>query len=278
MLELIALALIALPLYLFVRFSVRAVSWLTGRRYRAYRLLANRYRGRYENRGLSDPPTVSFAYNGSTVRVGLAPLVPGQPSPPRTRVVVRFGRGLPFRMELAPASRPTPPQPPRGTRPVRTADPEFDRAFLVQANDTDMARDFLRGEVRQAVATLQRLGPTGGMLVSVNPERLLVQVDRNLAVQAEALATAVREALVIHDGLVTGVAAKVAEGVAVIAAGPAAPEDAGPPLCKVCGQLIDDGVPRTLCARCKAPHHRDCWEFIGGCSIFGCNGKEGIPA
>jgi hypothetical protein len=276
MLELLALALIAVPLYLFVRFGVRVVSWLTGRRYRAYRLLAHRYRGRYENRGLSDPPTVSFAYNGSTVRVGLAPPVPGQPSPPRTRVVVRFGRGLPFRMELAPAARPAPPQPPRGTRPVRTGDSEFDRAFLVQANDTDMARGFLRGEVRHAVGLLLRLGPVGGMLVSVNPERLLVQVDRNLASQSDALASAVREALVIHDGLVSGVAAKVAEGVAVIDSGPPAPEDAGPPLCKVCGQLIEDG-PRTLCSRCKAPHHRDCWEFIGGCSIFGCNGKEGIP-
>jgi hypothetical protein len=277
MIELIALALFALPLYVLIRFGAKVVSWATGRRFRSYRQLASRYRGRYENRGLSDPPTVSFPYNGSTVRVGLAPPVPGQPSPPRTRVVVRFGKGLPFRMELAPVARPTPPQPPRGTRPVRTTDPEFDRAFYVQANDPDMARDFLRGEMRRAVGMIQRLGPPGGMLVSVNPERMLVQVDRNLGTQFEALSTAVREALILHDGLVAGVAAKLAEGVDVIDAGPPAAEDAGPPLCKVCGQLIESG-PRTLCARCKAPHHRDCWEFIGGCSIFGCNGKEGVPA
>lgn len=277
MLELIALALFAVPLYLLVRFGATAVSWLTGRRYRSYRQLASRYRGRYENRGLSDPPTVSFPYNGSTVRIGLAPPMPGQPSPPRTRVVVRFGKGLPFRMELAPVARPAPPQPPRGTRPVRTTDADFDRAFVVQANDPDMARDFLKGEIRRAVGMIQRLGPPGGMLLSVNPERMLVQVDRNLGAQFEALSAAVREALVIHDGLVAGVAAKLAEGVDVIAAGPPSAEDSGPPLCKVCGQLIEAG-PRTLCARCKAPHHRDCWEFIGGCSIFGCNGKEGMHA
>ena len=45
----------------------------------------------------------------------------------------------------------------------------------------------------------------GGMLVSINPERLLVQVDRNLGQSSEALAQAVREALVIHDGLLDGV-------------------------------------------------------------------------
>jgi hypothetical protein len=275
MLELLALALIALPLYLVVRFGAGLVAWISGRRYRAYRLLASRYRGRYENRGISDPPTVSFPYNGSTVRVGLAPPVPGQPSPPRTRVVVRFGRGLPLRLELAPVARPAPPQPPKGTRPVRSGDPEFDRGFVVQANDPDMARDLLKGEIRRAVGLLQRLGPPGGMLLSINPERMLVQVDRNLATQFEPLAAAVREALLIHDGLLTGVAAKLSEGVEVIASGPATVADAGPPLCKVCGQLIDGA--RTVCTKCRAPHHRDCWEFIGGCSIFGCNGKEGRP-
>jgi hypothetical protein len=277
MMELFVLGLIALPLYLIVRFGSAAVSWLSGQRFRAYRQLAGRYRGRYENRGISDPPTVSFSYNGSTVRVGLAPPVPGQPSPPRTRVVVRFGRGLPFRLELAPVARPAPPQPPRGTRPVRCGDPEFDRGFIVQANDPDMARDFLDDSVRRSVGLLQRLAPPGGMLLSINPERMLVQVDRNLATQFEALSAAVREALAIHDALIAGVSAKMAEGVEVLASGPSSPEDAGPPLCKVCGQLIEAG-PRMTCARCKAPHHRDCWEFIGGCSIFGCSGKEGVPA
>ncbi len=275
MMELIVLAMIALPLYFLVRFGAATVGWMSGRRYRAYRQIAHRYRGRYENRGLSDPPTVSFAYNGATVRVGLAPPIPGQPSPPRTRVVVRFGRGLPFRFELAPTARAATPQPPRGTRPVLCGDPEFDRAFIVQANDPDMARGFLAGDVRRSLATLLRISPPGGMLLSINPERMLVQVDRNLALQYEPLSIAVREALAIHDGLIAGVTAKLSEGVSVIDSGPAAPEDAGPPLCKVCGETVGP-EPRMTCTRCKAPHHRDCWEFIGGCSIFGCNGKEAI--
>ena len=43
----------------------------------------------------------------------------------------------------------------------------------------------------------------GGMLVSINPERLLVQVDRNLGQSIEALAAAVREALVSTTGCST---------------------------------------------------------------------------
>lgn len=272
----VVIGVVVLICYGLIRGGVNALTWISGSRFRAYRQLAARYHGRYENRGLTDPPTVSFVHNGSTVRVGLAPQVPGQPTFPRTRVVVRFARGLPFRLELAPYARAAPAQPPKGTRPVRVGDAEFDRAFSVQANDPEMARDFLTAPVRWAVANLQRLGPPGGMLVSINPERMLVQVDRNLGLSPEALAAGVGQALAIHEGLQTGVASRLSEGVAIVSAGPASAEDAGPVICKVCGDPIAD-APKVQCATCRTPHHRDCWEFVGGCSIFGCKGKTAVP-
>jgi Prokaryotic RING finger family 1 len=275
----ILLAAFALVFYVLIRSGAKMLGWITGTRFRAYRLLAAKYHGRYENRGMSDPPTVSFNYNGSTVRVGLAPQFPGQPTYPRTRVVARFARGLPFRMELAPIGRPAPAQPPKGTRPVRVGDAEFDRSFIVQANDPEMARDFLTAPVRWALANLLRLGPPGGVLVSINPERMLVQVDRNLGASVDSLANGVREALAIHDGLQSGVAARLGEGVSIVAAGPASAEDAaGPPTCKVCGDPIaGPGSPKVYCSTCRTPHHRDCWDFIGACSVFGCKGKTASP-
>ena len=272
----IFVAFVVLILYLMIRLGVKTLGWITGTRFRAYRQLAARYQGRYENRGMTDPPTVSFNHNGSTVRVGLAPQFPGQPTYPRTRVVARFARGLPFRLELAPVGRPSPAQLPKGTRPVRVGDAEFDRAFIVQANDPEMARDFLTAPVRWAVASLLRLGPPGGMLVSINPERMLVQVDRNLGASVDSLALGVHEALAIHDGLQSGVASRLGEGVSIVDSGPASLEDSGPPVCKVCGEPIS-GTPKVFCTTCRTPHHRDCWEFIGACSVFGCRGKAATP-
>ena len=272
----ILFVLAALILYATLRGGVRASRVLTVGRYPAYRQLAAEYGGRYEPRGFADPPTVSFGRGGATVRVGLAPWVAGQPSHPRTRVVVRFAQGIPFRLELAPTSRPAPPQPPKGTRAVRVGDASFDRGYLVRANDAEMARDFLTAPVRWAIDSLARLGPGGGLLVSINPERMLVQVDRNLGATAAGLSAAVREALAIHDGLQAGVMARLTEGVEVVAAGPAAAEDAGPAVCKVCGDAIGD-APWVACARCQTPHHLDCWEFVGACSIFGCQGKVAYP-
>lgn len=274
--ELFVLGVVALAIYAFIRAIATGTAILSGSRYRAYRQLAARFRGRYESRGMAEPPTVSFAHNGSSVRVGLAPQVPGQPAVARTRVVARFATGLPIRLELAPTSRPAPPQPPKGTRLVRLGEPSFDREYVVQANDPEIAREFLSQPVRWAVDALQRLGPPGGILVSINPERLLVQVDRNLGYQFDALAGAVQLALAIHDGLGQAVSRRVSEGIEIVSAGPPSAEVVGPPTCKVCGEPISGEL--VLCTACKTPHHRDCWEFVGGCSIFGCQSKRSIPA
>jgi hypothetical protein len=271
--ELIVIALFLLGIYVAVRLVAGGLARLAGSRYRAYRQLAQRYRGRYENRGMVDPPTVSFSHNGSSVRVGLAPVVQGQPSAPRTRVVVRFGRGVPFRLELMPIGRPAPPQPPKGTRPVATGHAEFDRDYLVRANDPEIAREFLDPEgIRSAVEALKRLAPPAGILLSVNPERLLVQVDRNLGQNLALLDTAVRETLVLHDNLQSSVARRLREGVEIVTAGPAEAEDAGPVECEVCGDPI--GGPHVVCTACRTPFHRDCWTFVGGCSTFGCACKQ----
>ena len=261
---------------MFIRLTAKFGAWMSGARYRAYRQLATRYNGRYESRGLSDTPTVSFNHNGSTVRVGLAPTIAGQPDQiPRTRVVARFKSGIPFRLELAPASRPAPPQPPKGTRPVKLGDPEFDRGYVVQANDLEMARDFLGPPAREAIANLQRGVHAGGMLVSINPERMLVQIDRNLGQSTEALSWAVQNALVLHDGLIEGVSRRVTQGIAIVDQPGGPDESEGPPICKVCGEPIAQGAV-IVCAVCNTPHHRDCWEYVGACSIYGCNGKVGV--
>ena len=51
-------------------------------------------------------------------------------------------------------------------------------------------------------------------------------------------------------------------------------EDNGPPVCKVCGEIIQGG-PVILCTSCRTPHHRECWEYVGSCSIYGCGSKVG---
>ncbi|ODU00869.1 MAG: hypothetical protein ABS79_02665 [Planctomycetes bacterium SCN 63-9] len=272
--ELAVVCIVLLACYFLFRFGSSSISWLTGGRFRAYRLLAERYHGRYESRGLYDPPTVSFFRQNSLVRVGLAPVPPGQRANPRTRVVARFTSGIPFRLELAPNVRQAPRQAPKGTRPVKLGISILDRDFSVRTNDTEMARDFLNPHVVSAICDLQAMVVPGGMLVSINPERLLVQVDRNLGLGVETLDRAVADALVLHDGLLVGVSRWVSAGINIVSNQAEPGNDEAPPTCKVCGEAIGE-APVIVCSACQTPHHRDCWEFVGGCSIYGCNCKIG---
>jgi hypothetical protein len=46
-------------------------------------------------------------------------------------------------------------------------------------------------------------------------------------------------------------------------------------LCQICG--ADLGGEVVACTLCATPHHRDCWEYAGVCSTYGCGGKETRP-
>jgi len=41
-------------------------------------------------------------------------------------------------------------------------------------------------------------------------------------------------------------------------------------ICQICGWRIETG-PVESCERCETPHHKDCWEFNGGCAVYACN-------
>ena len=46
------------------------------------------------------------------------------------------------------------------------------------------------------------------------------------------------------------------------------------PRCPVCATEINNEQPPQethRCQRCETLHHKDCWDYTGGCAIFGCN-------
>ncbi len=246
----------------------RSGSW-----HHPYAQLALLYDGRVESRGRAATPLVCFHHRGAQVRVGLAPQSHAQVAPfPRTRVVIRFRESIPFRLELAPWARQAPAQPPKGTRRVVIEHPSFGH-YVVYANDREMARDFLRPLTWASIDRLHELVQEGGMLMSVSPERLLVQLDRDLGVGVELLAGAVQETLSLHDALIAAVDKRSNQGVVIVEGANDGSSRLDPVVCKVCGEPITEGMV-MVCETCETPHHRDCWAYVGSCSIYGCQGKK----
>ncbi|MBI4859248.1 MAG: hypothetical protein HY815_03105 [Candidatus Riflebacteria bacterium] len=46
-------------------------------------------------------------------------------------------------------------------------------------------------------------------------------------------------------------------------------------ICQICGDALRHGQPQQLCESCETPHHRDCWEYAGGCSTYACPRSHG---
>ncbi len=38
--------------------------------------------------------------------------------------------------------------------------------------------------------------------------------------------------------------------------------------CQVCGERMESRV--VFCAKCRTPHHEECWSYVGTCSTYGC--------
>lgn len=47
-------------------------------------------------------------------------------------------------------------------------------------------------------------------------------------------------------------------------------------ICNVCGEPIEDDI--VWCRSCRTPHHQECWQYAGACSIFACGQKRYIAA
>jgi hypothetical protein len=43
-------------------------------------------------------------------------------------------------------------------------------------------------------------------------------------------------------------------------------------LCPVCSSAIETDL--VSCLKCDAPHHEDCWDYVGCCATFGCGGTN----
>jgi hypothetical protein len=48
--------------------------------------------------------------------------------------------------------------------------------------------------------------------------------------------------------------------------------DAEESKCQVCGEPLAKDL--VYCGGCRTPHHRECWEYFGGCSTYACGEKK----
>lgn len=159
----------------------------------------------------------------------------------------------------------------RGMEDICIHAPQFDGDFLICGSDRDVARTLLSVEVQQRIYALAKIGAGGfwkrnNIYVAIRGGVLQVTKPTCLT-NSDDLARFLTLALELFDQAI----ATSATGIEYLDS--PRPPDEEPSQCGVCGDDLTRG-DIVLCRRCRTPHHRECWEYFGGCSTYACQEKH----
>ncbi|MBI4860803.1 MAG: hypothetical protein HY815_11155 [Candidatus Riflebacteria bacterium] len=180
-----------------------------------------------------------------------------------------------------------------GMQDIVIGDRAFDDAFILKSESEPFLRSYLSPSIQQIISG-DLLRMPGELYIQFAQDRILVRKQFPLArldqlsVLHDATLELARAAVAALERLpVTNDPARLVRdardaGQPVPAAPPvvAAPEGSDRPrpaprptaICQVCGQSFD-GPNAVFCVLCETPHHRDCWEYNGRCTLYGCQGQ-----
>jgi hypothetical protein len=145
---------------------------------------------------------------------------------------------------------------------LSVGDRTFDSAYVVRSDDPHFARSVLDARARGLIDEARLLGAGGRVRFNVDSVRLRIRKEEALS-SAGDLAALIR----IGRGLLERVRDAVESRNAVqYFDAPPGPE--AKPRCPMCAGEVSDR--RVACRRCRTSHHRECWEYAGGCSMFAC--------
>ena len=145
---------------------------------------------------------------------------------------------------------------------VTIGDPEFEREYVIRSDDPQFARTVLGPEARALFEKGRRIGRGGRLRLNIDRLRLRIRKEEPLSTPQE-LVSLVRVGLGLLEQVKEAVESR--QAVQFFDAMPPPSEKAA---CPVCGAGV--AGQKVLCKRCRTPHHRECWEYARGCSMFAC--------
>ena len=166
-------------------------------------------------------------------------------------------------VEAWPVGSPYPPlRVSMGSDVLTVGEPEFELAYIVRSDDPHFARSLLGAEARDLLEAGRKIGSGGRLRLNIDRLRMRLRKEEALSKPQDLVALAR-----VGQGLLERVreAVESREAVQYFDAPASSTEK---PACPVCGAAVAD--ERVLCRRCRTPHHRECWEYARGCSMFAC--------
>ncbi len=237
----------------------------------ALKRIANRYRGRLE------AGTLFFSPGQIRLRFQGYPALVKYVSYGSQNAHTHFSITWPdpsFRLEVYPQDAFSGFRRLWGMEDIEIGSPQFDAAYYISGNSRRAVRDLLSAEVQAVTWKLAKVGARplrdpsdiqvqflGGVLTITKPICLTSYEDLEqfITLSAElfqaALATRSTGIEFVGDGSID-----------------AQEPDAVESQCQVCGEPLAKDL--VYCGGCRTPHHRECWDYFGGCSTYACGHKQ----
>jgi len=161
-----------------------------------------------------------------------------------------------------------------GMEDIEIGSPQFDRMFFISGNDKAQIRELLSAEVQTLIMRLCNIGGAnffqsqsiqvkwgGGVMTVTKPSYLgsYEELEAFIQMSSELFVAALNTRT---------------SGITFVerSAGEIAEPDAADSQCPVCGEALAANL--VYCNACRTPHHRECWEYFGGCSTYACGNKQ----
>jgi len=254
--------LVFFALLAFATFAIRAAAGgeSGSQRRRSYLQVARQFSGRFIPGGFFGHPTVRFRY-GDTFAVLTEASSRGPHAGRCTQLQINWSDTR-FRVEIACHLHTEYPTASGTPRSIETGDPEFDRRLVIRGPDEAAVRRFLSDGVRWQIVRLLELSGEEHLYISIHGGHLCVQKPRPIRSFAALKLFIERSLELYNQAMITqAVGIEFIENGEVVALEHV--------ICKVCGEEIE-GHEMVYCQRCKTPHHGECWQYAGACSVYGC--------
>jgi hypothetical protein len=138
---------------------------------------------------------------------------------------------------------------------------QFDARYIINGHDPQAVKRLLNAEVQADIERLRRLPQYDDIFFSIHAGRMLVK-KRGYLREFPPLERFVTLSLQLFDHTLL----TTTEGIEFVQ--DEQEVDWSESVCQICGEAI--GENPVFCTNCHTPHHRDCWEYYGACSTYGC--------
>lgn len=222
----------------------------------AYVVLSERFDGVYQAGHVFRPPTVRFRHGQTWVAVR-----PGARRADSRTTQVRL-EWPDQETELRVAAVLDRSVSAASGQGILVGDDEFDRHYDVQGYPETRVKRVLSDGVKWQLNRLRQCFECPGVEVVLERGKMIVEKPMRFR-RGEDLAEFTQFCLELFDqAMLTR-----CDGIQFLDGGQEA-QLIESPICQICREEITSDM--VFCRRCRTPHHLDCWQYTGCCSVYGC--------